>query len=1660
MFVFLHVMKKIFAPMKAQVFISLLLTLPLLVSGQAFDYGNAWYSSNPNRTFVKLLVEVDGLYRVSAQDLLAAGYDLSQVSPRNVQLYYRGKEQPVYVASAGGSIQYIEFYGRRNDGRLDSVMYRDPVTGLHKSDLQPDILTSLYTDVSAYFLTWASTPSAFRFFSVFDPTYSLYTPEAAVRYESRVRYAPGMPGSNYVLGGGGAYDAFYTLNSDYVTGEGYMGPDFKLGTPRTIRIETPHPANNGSAVRFQMRVFGRSNTQHGLRVDYNGNSSHVVLDTTWLTNAVYTRTYVRDFVTPTAMQASTDLTFNALRGSTDNNNICWVSATYDRLPIADGDSAFVVSGAANAAKTYYRLQQVTGQDTVYVLDLANRIRYKGLITTSGGVKSANVVVLGATQPRDLYFFTDAAVRKPTIAPAALGTLHRTNQGADFIIIAHRGLSASAEAYARYRDTATVHDLSARVVYTDEIYDEFGYGSVTPWAIKRFCKYSLDKWTTRPKYFLLWGKGKYATRGHEALTMVPTYGYPATDYEFVGHFDPFSTDMNIEAAIGRVNIFSDTEGFSYLAKIAEYEHQAWEPWMKEAVFLGGGGTEAEQNSISSAFRFMQSVFEGRPFGGWDYYFQKNSSSIIIDPTTATYHDEIDAGVHLIHFFGHSTQNILDISIRQPNEYINYGRYPLMIAMGCYGGDFTVSEASFGERWVKEPGRGSIGYLANSSAGYLNPLWDYGQVLYTRLFDRRLGEPLGDILRETINAYTDSLVGIQYRNHGRQMNLQGDPAVKLYNTPSADLEITEPSIYFTPDNFSAQDDSFRVHIIVQNNGMVVGDSFAIEVRQRLPGGGTIEHSTFTEPMVHYRDTFAYVLKNPVGNEMAGLNVFEIYVDARNELDELRENNNRVTLSRLVPGNIPAILYPQEYAIVANNRVSLQASALFMTRDADVGYVFEVDTTARFNSPLRTSSGVVTGAATFVSWEIPFTLRDSTVYFWRVRLADVTPVTWANASFEYIENRTGWGQSTLKQFEKAALRDLTYDELQQEWKFGVYGAEYEFSTRKGGSFFYSVNGSLVADLDLNDGSGTLRNAAAYVILDQYTLEPIINTYFIGPIGVAKAPGELYRLRDAILNARHGDYVIVASHFNPRVPQWTEDVFDALALIGASDNIRLLRDGDAFVILGRKGYPGSATEVFTANSGDKYSITSVLLSNYTQGGVISTLAGPAVSWDEMWWNWRSQDVVVQESATVTVRGVRRDGSDSLLYQRVPAGTYDLAALDAAQFPYVRLEAELVDTIRRTAPQLDNWRILYTPAPDAVVDPLTNFEFRADTIYEGQDVFLRMGARNISSRSMDSVDVRFSLELADRSRLVLDSLRIPPLLANGPSVPFEYSFSSFNKNLEGPVTMIVELNPHQTQPEQHYFNNLYLQPFYVVVDRLNPIMDVTFDGKHILNGDIVSPTPEIVVEVNDENTIVANDDTSAFTLHFFPGTFCSGCNSRVFVEGNPQVRWEPASLPDNKARLYFYPGQAEPLADGEYTLRVQGQDKNGNAAGKGENFYEIRFTVENKSTISQVLNYPNPFSTSTRFVYTLTGSELPEVFQIHIYTISGKLIKIVDLKAMGDVQFGRNITDYAWDGTDEYGDRLANGVYLYRVVMRMASGQNPEDRDEGIDRYFNNGWGKMYLMR
>ena len=82
--------------------------------------------------------------------------------------------------------------------------------------------------------------------------------------------------------------------------------------------------------------------------------------------------------------------------------------------------------------------------------------------------------------------------------------------------------------------------------------------------------------------------------------------------------------------------------------------------------------------------------------------------------------------------------------------------------------------------------------------------------------------------------------------------------------------------------------------------------------------------------------------------------------------------------------------------------------------------------------------------------------------------------------------------------------------------------------------------------------------------------------------------------------------------------------------------------------------------------------------------------------------------------------------------------------------------------------------------------------------------------------------------------------------------------------------------------------------------------------------------------------------------------------------------------------------------------------------------------------------------------------------TMNGKVVREISKEEFGHIHIGNNVSEFAWDGTDMYGDKLANGIYLYQVYTRIEGSEiehsTTKAKEEGT--YFVNGTGKIFLMR
>ena len=119
----------------------------------------------------------------------------------------------------------------------------------------------------------------------------------------------------------------------------------------------------------------------------------------------------------------------------------------------------------------------------------------------------------------------------------------------------------------------------------------------------------------------------------------------------------------------------------------------------------------------------------------------------------------------------------------------------------------------------------------------------------------------------------------------------------------------------------------------------------------------------------------------------------------------------------------------------------------------------------------------------------------------------------------------------------------------------------------------------------------------------------------------------------------------------------------------------------------------------------------------------------------------------------------------------------------------------------------------------------------------------------------------------------------------------------------------------------------------------------------------------------------------------------------------------------------------GVHTLTVKVWDVNNNSSEAS-----IEFVVQEQMNmaIDHVLNYPNPFTTRTEFYFEHNQVCSQLETQIQIFTVSGRLVKTINEVVMTE---GFRSEGIDWDGRDDFGDQLAKGVYVYRVLVTTPDG-------------------------
>jgi hypothetical protein len=1693
-------MKKIYT------IVGLLLTLRLA----AQPYNNEWIDYS--KTYYKFKIGVTGLYRIPQTVLAAAG--MGGVVAQDFQLFRNGQEVPIYTTVASGplgSTDYIEFWGQINDGVPDQPLYRSP-------SYQHTTHWSLETDTAVYFLTVNPTGNTFHYaITTNNVAGSSLTPEPYFMYTTGSYFKNGgiNPGFAQVVGE-------YIYSSSYDIGEFWATPSIVPGTPYTDTKSNMYiyPGGPDGSIKFGM--VGTADNPRTVQLTVNGS---VIADSTMnsFNDLLTSRPVPLSLISSGTVTVNY---VNNSTVATDRMVASFYELTYPRQFNFTAQANFSFQLPARSSGYLLNITNfvISPSAAPVLYDLTNGLQYTGVVSGTtvsfalGGSTAARNLVLVNEDPSQVQTVTTLT------AKTFENFTNPSNQG-NYLIISNPLLYNDGtndgvnpvNDYKTYRSSAGGGSWDVQVYDINELVDQFGLGiKKHPDAIQNFMRWARANFSVKPQYVFLIGHGMcyndYNTASEvlhdpdaDQLDLVPTFGYPASDNKLSANDGVGATPLT---PIGRLSVVSGAEIETYLAKVEEYETlQVQAPntldgrlWMKNGVHLTGVSEPYLGTILCNYMNYYGQLISDTLMGATINTFCDGNATAVTQIPSTLLSNLFTTGITELCYFGHSANDVLAYNLNEPTDYSNTGgKYPVFYINGCDAGDFFIyddkrltTDKTLSEDWVLAKEKGAIAFVASTHLGIVN----YLNILLTGLFQQMTGtdygKSIGIIQKDALNFLVNAAPGDYFaRLHAEEMTTHGDPSLKLNQGPT-DYDIEASQVVINPSFVSITNSTFEVKARFYNLGRAVPDSVGILVTRTYPNGTTTTLLSKKIRGIRYSDSIDISVPI-VSSRDKGDNKITVTIDPGNVIPEVTYVNNTVTTDVFIYQDEATPVYPYNYAII-NTPTSKLVASTANPLAASEQYVMDIDTTQNFNSPLKVEKFLTT-----VGGEMEFdpgiSYMDSVVYYWRVGTVPTGggQPTYNFSSFIYIDparSGTGFNQSHYFQHLGSTGTNISLTPNRQ-WTFNtinhdIYQRNAVFPT----AGQYDIDFSVTIDGNELIQSACVGYSLIFNVIDPVTFHPWLNVdslgnnlYRFGSAAANCQPDRNYNFEfsfnvqssrqamanflDSIPNGFWVTFKNVPSNivaYNQYAAAWEADtlvygkgntLYDKLKVLGLT--IDSFNQPRVFLAIYKKNDPSFALQQkWSQGETDAITLESSCPGPIYTATVTSPEFGPTKKWGMLHWRGYDLSNPVTDTVGVQVVGVDTLGNFTPLFNfNRTQQDVDISSINAKQYPYLQLKMATYDSVHGKPYQLQTWRVSYTPVPEGALAP--NILLKApDTVMLGQQMDFAIAFKNVSPYAFDSM--RIQLYILDKSN-VMHTIALPRRkpLVSGDTLTLEYLVDT--KPFSGANTLYVDFNPSNDQPEQFTFNNFLYKSFYVKGDSRPPTMDVTFDNVHILDNDIVSAKPHIQIRLQSQSQYLLLTDTSTVTVQV---RYPDG-SLHNFGFNTDTLRFTPATgSSNNVATVDFYPAftnQINPQGD-TYQLIVTGKDEVGNSAGATP--YRVSFQVITKAMISNMLNYPNPFTTSTAFVFTITGSEVPQNIKIQIMTITGKVVREITKEELGPLHVGRNITEFKWNGTDMYGQRLANGVYLYHVVTNLngKSLQKYTGAGDNTDQFFNNGYGKMYLMK
>ena len=413
-----------------------------------------------------------------------------------------------------------------------------------------------------------------------------------------------------------------------------------------------------------------------------------------------------------------------------------------------------------------------------------------------------------TRKTQFIAVSDTALRQPErieiVEPTDLAT---ATHGADYVVITHPKFLAAAERLAGWRGTSGGGGYRTKVVTTDDIYNTYGDGGVSPKAIKDFLTHAYQSWTPpAPTYVVLLGDGTYDFRGidtdvhiepPELDGYIPThyirtdsFGRTSSDHWYVtisGH-DEF-TDMYI----GRLSVETVSQADAIVDKILAYEQTPPNgDWRRKIISVAD---DEVSNSGDFIFRksldeiakdhtrlgyetveiFLEDItdeVEAKPEEFPDVFPQRVAKDRIIEA--------LGEGAVLAQYAGHGGRIVWAHEIIFDTLHIDQvaetDKIPFMLVLSCYNGYFDEpGEPSMAEKLLRKERGGIIGMLSATRLTYASGNDPLNRIIFDMIFKRnvrQLGPLSFDSKVELLMTEGTGQIDVMM-----EYTLFGDPALQI-------------------------------------------------------------------------------------------------------------------------------------------------------------------------------------------------------------------------------------------------------------------------------------------------------------------------------------------------------------------------------------------------------------------------------------------------------------------------------------------------------------------------------------------------------------------------------------------------------------------------------------------------------------------------------------------------------------------------------------------------------------------------------------------------------------------------------------------------------------------------------------------------------------------